>query len=65
MPFSSKKQQKFAYSNPEKFGGETGLKEWSDATDQSSLPEVAKKSKKFSYAPQKTRAGYTQEQKVA
>lgn len=65
MPFISKKQQKFAYANPEKFGGEAGLKEWSESTDQSSLPEAAKKAKKFSYAPQKTRAGYTKDQKAA
>jgi hypothetical protein len=38
MPFKSEAQQRFAYANPEKFGGKKGLKEWSDATDFKSLP---------------------------
>lgn len=42
-PFASQLQQKFAYANPEKFGGKAGLKEWSDATDQKALPKRAKK----------------------
>jgi len=46
MPFVSKQQQKFAYANPEKFGGEKGLKEWSAATNFKALP---KRAKKFSY----------------
>lgn len=50
MPFKSSAQQKFAYANPEKFGGKKGLKEWSNATDFSSLP--ARKNK-FSYVPKK------------
>jgi hypothetical protein len=49
MPWSSKKQQRFGYSNPEKFGGKKGLKEWSDATDFSKLPEKAKKKMKKSF----------------
>lgn len=64
MPFTSKKQQRYAYSNPEKFGGDTGLAEWSKKTDQSALPEKAPKKKKFNYAP-KVRASYTKEQRVA
>lgn len=53
MPFVSKKQQKFAHANPEKFGGEEGLKEWDSATDFSSLPE---RKKKFNYSPKKKKA---------
>lgn len=74
MPFKSKAQQGFAYSHPDKFGGKKGLAEWSGATDFSSLPEKvasgaadenAPRKKKFSYAPQKTRAGYTKVQRAA
>ena len=65
MPFVSKKQERFAYANPEKFGGESGLAEWSKATDQSSLPEKKTKAKKFNYAPTKTRAGYTKDERAA
>jgi hypothetical protein len=39
MPFVSRKQAAFAHANPEKFGGEAGLKEWDEATDFSHLPE--------------------------
>jgi len=46
MPFLSKKQQRFAYANPEKFGGKKGLKEWSSKTDFESLPEKVKNKKK-------------------
>jgi hypothetical protein len=42
-PFASMLQQKFAYANPSKFGGNAGLKEWSDATDQKHLPKKVKK----------------------
>jgi hypothetical protein len=41
LPFKSKAEQRFAYAHPEKFGGETGLAEWSAATDFSHLPERA------------------------
>ena len=66
MPFVSKKQEKFGYANPEKFGGAAGLAEWSAATDQSSLPDAAprKKKKNFSYAP-RVKTGFTKEQKAA
>jgi len=43
MPFKSGAQQRFAYANPEKFGGKSGLAEWSAATDFKSLPEYKKK----------------------
>lgn len=43
MPFVSKKQQKFAYANPEKFGGKAGLAEWSSATNFDTLPVRKKK----------------------
>jgi hypothetical protein len=46
MPFKSASQQRFAHANPEKFGGEKGLKEWDKSTDFKSLPE---KKKKFTY----------------
>jgi hypothetical protein len=39
MPFESKAQQRFAHANPEKFGGEEGLKEWDAATKSKKLPE--------------------------
>jgi hypothetical protein len=39
MPFKSGAQQRFAYANPEKFGGKKGLAEWSEATDFKTLPE--------------------------
>jgi len=45
MPFQSKAQQRFAYSHPDKFGGKSGLKEWSASTDLSKLPEKKKKKK--------------------
>ena len=38
MPFESTKQRRFAYANPETFGGEEGLKEWESDTP-SSLPK--------------------------
>ncbi len=75
MPFRSKKQQAFAYANPSKFGGKKGLAEWSSDTDFNDLPErVASgaasdtdtpRKKKFNFAPQKTRAGYTKDQRNA
>jgi hypothetical protein len=43
MPFKSKAQQKFAYANPDKFGGKQGLAEWSSATDFKALPERKRK----------------------
>jgi hypothetical protein len=46
MPFKSKKQQKFAYANPKKFGGLHGLAEWSKSTDFNNLPEKATPKKK-------------------
>lgn len=39
MPFESKAQQRYAYANPQKFGGKAGLKEWSAATDFSKIPD--------------------------
>ena len=39
MPFLSRAQQRFAYANPEKFGGKAKLGEWSQATNFSKLPE--------------------------
>jgi hypothetical protein len=39
VPFKSRAQQRFAYAHPDKFGGKAGLKEWSQATDFTSLPE--------------------------
>lgn len=40
MPFTSGKQRAFAHANPEKFGGEAGLKEWESDTP-SKLPKYA------------------------
>lgn len=71
MPFRSKAQQGFLEANPEKVGGKKKLAEWEQSTDYSNLPESlaqenkSPRKKKFSFAPQKTRAGYTQDQKVA
>jgi hypothetical protein len=68
VPFKSKKQQKFAYANPEKFGGQEGLNEWSSDTNFSSLPETvnSERKKKFTFAPRtQTRASYTRDQRVA
>ena len=42
-PFTSKAQRKFAYANPEKFGGKEGIKEWEEKTPKK-LPEKVKKS---------------------
>jgi hypothetical protein len=42
-PFTSKAQRKFAYANPEKFGGKEGIKEWESKTPKK-LPEKVKKS---------------------
>lgn len=47
MPFVSKSQQKFAYANPDKFGGKGKLAEWSAATDFKHLPEKKKTSTGF------------------
>ena len=56
MPFVSAKQRAFAHANPEKFGGEEGLKEWESDTP-SKLPKYVHKTttspetkKKFTYA---------------
>ncbi len=75
MPFKSAAQQRFAYANPSKFGGKKGLAEWSGDTDFDSLPEkvasgasdatTAPRSKKFNYAPQRVRTGYTKAQRAA
>jgi hypothetical protein len=45
VPFLSKAQQRFAYANPEKFGGKGKLAEWSAATNFGSLPEKKKPSR--------------------
>lgn len=42
-PFRSKAQRKFAYANPEKFGGKEGIEEWESKTSKK-LPEKVKKS---------------------
>ena len=47
MPFKSAAQQRFAYANPEKFGGKEKLAEWSAATDFKTLPEKKKKAPGF------------------
>lgn len=39
MPFLSKRQARFAFSNPDKFGGTQKVKEWADKTDFKKLPE--------------------------
>jgi GNAT superfamily N-acetyltransferase len=44
-PFSSKAQRRFAYANPEKFGGKKGIEEWESKTPKN-IPERVKKSKK-------------------
>jgi hypothetical protein len=41
-PFQSKKQRRFAYANPEKFGGKKGIKEWESKTPKN-IPESVKK----------------------
>ena len=75
MPFRSKAQQGYLYAHPEKVGGKKKLEEWSSDTDFNSLPERVEsgaasdtntpRKKKFSFAPQKTRAGYTKDQRNA
>ena len=55
MPFESKAQQRFAYAHPEKFGGAKGLKEWSSATNFSSLPEKKSSHRKVYVARMKAR----------
>lgn len=47
MPFTSKAQQRFAYANPDKFGGKKGLAEWSSDTDFKTLPARKRKSSGF------------------
>jgi len=46
VPFASKSQQRFLYAHPDKVGGASKLKEWSAATDFSSLPQKATKPKR-------------------
>jgi hypothetical protein len=41
-PFKSKSQRKFAYANPEKFGGKEGVKEWESKTPKN-IPEKIEK----------------------
>jgi len=41
-PFKSKKQRKFAYANPEKFGGKKGIKEWESKTPKDIPDEIQK-----------------------
>jgi hypothetical protein len=59
MPLTSQKQRAFAHANPEKFGGEKGLKEWESDTP-SHLPKYAhgkstspETKKRFNYAHKK------------
>lgn len=59
MPFVSQKQRAFAHANPEKFGGEEGLKEW-DSDTPSDLPTYKNGTttspdtkKKFQYSPKR------------
>lgn len=61
MPFVSAKQRAFAHVNPEKFGGEEGLKEWESDTP-SELPSYAhgqttspKVKRKFQWASKRKR----------
>jgi len=59
----------------EALGGPAKVKEWESDTDYASLPEKVasgaadanstSKKKKFNYAPQRTRAGYTKEQRAS
>lgn len=77
MPFKSKKQNAWAHtaSGTEALGGPAKVKEWESDTNYSSLPEKVEsgaadenstpRKKKFSYAPQRTRAGYTKAQRAA
>ena len=77
MPFKSKKQNAWAHteSGMEALGGPAKVKEWESDTDYSSLPEKVEsgaadentvpKKKKFSYAPKRTRASYTKDQRIA
>jgi hypothetical protein len=41
-PFKSKKQRRFAYANPEKFGGKEGVQEWESKTPKD-IPESLEK----------------------
>lgn len=41
VPFESRAQQRFLYANPGKVGGLAKLREWSNATDFSRLPNRA------------------------
>lgn len=43
MPFLSLKQARFAHANPDRFGGEAGLKEWDRMTNFSGLPAQKEK----------------------
>ena len=45
-PFKSKSQRRFAYANPEKFGGKKGIKEWESKTP-SAIPESVEKKDKL------------------
>lgn len=45
MPFKSKAQQKACYATGG-FGGKVNCKEWSDKTNQKSLPKKVSKKKK-------------------
>lgn len=44
--FSSKAQRRFAYANPEKFGGQKGIKEWESETPKN-IPEKVEKAEDY------------------
>lgn len=46
VPFASRAQQRYLYAHPDKVGGADKLKEWSDSTNFSSLPQKAPQQKR-------------------
>lgn len=68
MPFRSKKQNAWGHTpeGMEALGGAQNVKEWEGETEYNNLPTTApKKKKKFSFAPTRVRAGYTDAQRAA
>jgi len=77
VPFRSKKQNAWGHTPAgiEALGGPAKVKEWESDTNYSNLPEKVEsgaadenstpKKKKFNFAPQRTRAGYSKAQRVA
>lgn len=67
MPFRSKGQNAWGHTPAgiKALGGPQKVKEWEGETEYDNLPVKAPRKKKFNYAPVRTRASYTADQRAA